>query len=144
MRYKLKFGIAFFMPILCLFTTCVGLPNTSGEVTLDEAIEQSVRVIEAALPAGGKVAVLSFSSASNPLSAYVVEELMGTIVIGGKLVVVDRTSLDLIREEMDFQFSGDVSDESAQAIGRMLGAQAIVTGSFVSLGGSYRFSTANY
>jgi hypothetical protein len=37
------------------------------------------------------------------------------------------------------QLSGDVSDDSAQAIGRQLGDQAIVTGSLTNLGNVYRF-----
>jgi hypothetical protein len=49
-------------------------------------------------------------------------------------VVVDRASLDKVRQEIDFNMSGEVSDQSAQAIGKMLGAEAIVTGSLTSLG----------
>jgi hypothetical protein len=40
---------------------------------------------------------------------------------------------------MNLQLSGDVSDDSAQAIGMQLGAQAIVTGSLTNLGDTYRF-----
>jgi hypothetical protein len=40
---------------------------------------------------------------------------------------------------MNLQLSGDVSDDSAQAIGKQLGAQAIVTGSLTNLGNTYRF-----
>jgi hypothetical protein len=40
---------------------------------------------------------------------------------------------------MNLQLSGDVSDDSAQAIGKQLGAQAIVTGSLTNLGDTYRF-----
>jgi hypothetical protein len=39
---------------------------------------------------------------------------------------------------MDFQMSGDVSDSSAQAIGRLLGAQSIVSGSIEDMGTHYR------
>jgi hypothetical protein len=42
---------------------------------------------------------------------------------------------------MNFQMSGDVSDESAQQIGMLLGAQSIVSGSLVNMGESYRFRT---
>jgi hypothetical protein len=40
---------------------------------------------------------------------------------------------------MQFQTSGLVSDESAQAIGRMLGAQYIISGSMEFVAGFYRF-----
>jgi len=42
--------------------------------------------------------------------------------------VVDRQQLDLIRAELNFQMSGEVSDESAQSIGQMLGVQSIMSG----------------
>jgi hypothetical protein len=51
-----------------------------------------------------------------------------------KVTIIERKSLDLIRKEMNLQLSGDVSDDSAQAIGKQLGAQAIVTGSLTNLG----------
>jgi len=40
---------------------------------------------------------------------------------------------------MNLQLSGDVSDESAQAIGRMLGAQSIISGNLTNMGTFYRF-----
>jgi hypothetical protein len=51
--------------------------------------------------------------------------------------VVDRANLDRVREEQGFQLSGEVDDDSAKAIGKILGAGAIVTGSFVNLGDVY-------
>jgi hypothetical protein len=39
---------------------------------------------------------------------------------------------------MDFQMSGEVSDDTAQAIGQKLGAQTIISGSFMPLGELYR------
>jgi hypothetical protein len=52
--------------------------------------------------------------------------------------VVDRQQLDTIRAELNFQMSGEVSDESAQSIGQMLGAQSIVSGSVSKIGSLYR------
>jgi hypothetical protein len=40
---------------------------------------------------------------------------------------------------MRYQLSGDVSDESAQALGRQVGAEAIMSGSLTNLGAAYRF-----
>jgi hypothetical protein len=52
--------------------------------------------------------------------------------------VVDRQQLDVIRAELNFQMSGEVSDESAQSIGQMLGAQSIVSGAVGKIGPLYR------
>jgi TolB-like protein len=115
-------------------------PGNAGDpVSLDRAIQDAARNIEAALERGSKVAVLNVNSDSESLADHIIEELTGTLVNGKKLVITDRKNLELIREEMQFQLSGDVSDESMQAIGKMLGAEYIVSGSFTNLGGTFRF-----
>ncbi|MDR2093994.1 MAG: DUF1566 domain-containing protein, partial [Treponema sp.] len=77
---------------------------------------------------------------SAQLSEYIISRLEAAVVNGGKLVVVDRANLDKIREEQGFQLSGDVDDNSAKDIGKMVGAGAIVTGSFINLGDAYGLS----
>jgi TolB-like protein len=84
---------------------------------------------------------LNFSSESDVFTDFVLEEMSIALVNGKGLTVVDRKEIELIRGEMNFQMSGDVSDESAQAIGMMLGAQSIISGSLVSMGDTYRFRT---
>jgi hypothetical protein len=106
---------------------------------LDEAIREAAENLEARLEPGSKIALLNFSSPREEFSVYVLDELSGRWVNGGKLVVVDRRNLDLIRQEEQFQLSGEVSDESAQAIGRKLEAEVIVSGSLTNTGGAYRF-----
>jgi hypothetical protein len=77
------------------------------------------------------------ASSSAQFSEYVINMLEAALVGGGKLVVVDRANLDKIREEQGFQLSGEVDDNSAKRIGKLLGAGAIVTGGFVDLGDVY-------
>jgi TolB-like protein len=105
---------------------------------LDGAIQAAGKEISEALGAGRKVAVLNFTSSSERFSDYVIEELSMSLVKGGKLVVVDRRETDLIRGEKRFQMSGEVSDESAQEIGKLLGAQSIISGSLLYMGNAYR------
>lgn len=115
--------------------------GASNTVDLDAAIQQASKEINVSLPQGTKVALLNFNSDTDVLSDYVLEEMSIALVKAKKLVVVDRKEIDLIRREMDFQMSGDVSDESAQEIGKMLGAQSIVSGSLINMGETYRFRT---
>jgi TolB-like protein len=91
------------------------------------------------LPQRTMVAVLNFTSPSESFSDYVIEELIGELLQGRKVTVVDRRSIALIMGEMKFQYSGYVSDESIQSIGKMLGAQSIVSGSLTDMGTNYRF-----
>jgi formylglycine-generating enzyme required for sulfatase activity len=113
--------------------------GTAGGISLDQAVQIAADEINASHAAGLSVAVINFTSASPRLSDYVIEELIGALVNARKLVIVDRNNLELIRREMDFQLSGEVSDESARVIGKKLGAQTIVIGSLVDLGREYRF-----
>jgi TolB-like protein len=113
----------------------------SGTANLDAAIQQASKDINDTLPAGTKVALLNFTSGSDVLSDYIIEEMSIALVKGRKLTVVDRKEIDLIRGEMNFQMSGEVSDESAQEIGKLLGAQSIVSGSLINMGANHRFRT---
>jgi TolB-like protein len=112
--------------------------NAQSSVSLDDGIQQSAVEIEGRLTSGSKIVVLNFTSPSVRLADYVIDELTGFIVNRGKLVVVDRQNLALIQQEMNFQLSGEVSDDSAQEIGRKLGAQSIISGSIEDLGQYYR------
>ena len=127
--------------LFLLFTVFVLIVGTvySQQLNLDTAIERSARAVEEVLPQGTKVAILNFASTSETFSDHVIDELTGKLVNGRKITIVDRRNLALITQEMNLQLSGDVSDESAQAIGRMLGAQSIISGNLTNMGNFYRF-----
>jgi formylglycine-generating enzyme required for sulfatase activity len=131
---------AVFVCTILMMTACAtGGDSTEGTVPLDQAIQEAARNIEDNVEAGQIIAILNFSSPTEQFSEYVIDELSILLANGRKLVVVDRRELDLIRQEEQFQLSGDVSDESALSIGRKLGAQYIVSGSLNSMGNAYRF-----
>jgi hypothetical protein len=104
---------------------------------LDTAIREAAAQMEAKIPAKTMVALVSVASPSTAFSTQVLTRLESAIVSSGKLVVVDRANLDKVREEQGFQLSGEVDDESAKSIGKLLGAGAIVTGSLADLGDVY-------
>jgi hypothetical protein len=125
--------------LIILVTGCVGVnpvANSSG-MDLDAAIKGAAAQMEANLPRGMELALVSVASSSAQLSEYIIGRLEAALVSGKKLVVVDRANLDRIREEQGFQLSGEVDDNSAKAIGKMLGAGAIVTGAFADIGDVY-------
>jgi len=51
---------------------------------------------------------------------------------------VDRQQLNTIRAELKFQMSDEVDDATAQALGRMAGAQIIISGAISQVGTLYR------
>ena len=112
---------------------------SAQQLNFDTVIDRSARAVEDALPLGAMIAVLNFASSSETFSDHVIEELTGKLVMGRKVTIVDRRNMALISQEMNLQLSGDVSDESAQAIGKLLGAQSIVSGSLTNMGNFYRF-----
>jgi hypothetical protein len=111
--------------------------GSSPGKNLDAAIKEAAVQMEKNLPKGMEVALVSVASSSAQLSEYVIGRLEAALVGGKKLVVVDRSNLDKIREEQGFQLSGEVDDNSAKSIGKLLGAGAIVTGAFADLGDMY-------
>jgi TolB-like protein len=135
--------IIFLSSLVLMLAGCGSSPKTEAAsvqgISVDTAVQQAARNIENNIEAGQKAVVLNFSSSSVDFSEYVLGELSTELVNGRKLQVVDRRNLEAIRAEMDFQISGEVSDESAQAIGRKLGAEYIISGSLTNTGGIYRF-----
>ncbi|MDR0785930.1 MAG: hypothetical protein LBE74_08665, partial [Treponema sp.] len=135
---RLKQRHFFAAPLFALTVFFAAVP--ADGLSMDEGIAQIARDIEAGLPAGTRIAAVNFESPSARFSDYVLEELQGALVNNKRLVVTERSRLELLRNELTFQVSGDVSDESAASIGKFLGAQALITGSLTELGGgNYRF-----
>jgi TolB-like protein len=103
---------------------------SQNTVSLDVGLRNSVRYFEGRLPNGTKLAVLNLSSPSPSLAEYVIEEIIGYLVNSNSLTLVERgMDLNFLQQEMNYQFSGEVSDETVLSIGVQLGAQTIVTGS---------------
>jgi hypothetical protein len=126
--------------ILSLFFCFTGMMiYAQTAVSLDQAIKTAAQQFSQKLEKGSTVAVLYFGSESQQFSAYVMDELTNEIVNVGTLTAVDRRRLDLIRSEIEFNESGDISDQSQQQAGRMLGAQSIITGTLEDIGSVYRF-----
>jgi len=118
-----------------IFSSCASSPNRNN-LSLQSAIRAVVDNMEQNLQQRPLVAVLSINSTSESLSAYIVEELIVTIAGSPHLTAVTRSQLELVRREQGFQHSGEVSDETARALGRWLGAQYVVTGDLVVIGNS--------
>ena len=132
--------------IVCVLLTLLSVKAFPQAMTLDEAIKttatelgQKLRIPTINFSNQNKIAVLNFSSDWRALSDYVIDELNNAIVRDGSLTVVNKQELDLVRQELKFQMSEDVDDNSAQSAGKWLGTQSVLTGSFTKIGNTYRF-----
>ena len=111
-------------------------------VSLDTAIYNSALHIQDGLESGAKIVVYQFQSHNTRISDYVLKELFNLLVNSGKFTVLDRTSQEVINAERNFQYvtnAGMVSDESLMSLTKIIGAQAIVTGSLDDAVSEYRF-----
>jgi hypothetical protein len=105
---------------------------------LDGAIRELSDYLNRRIPRGSKVVFLNIKSDWPEFSEYILSSLIENAVNDEVFSVVDRQLLDAIRAELKFQWSGEVSDASAQEIGQMLGAQTIVSGAVTEVGNEYR------
>ena len=125
--------------IIALICACASTPApVSAPDQLDAAIRETSDYLNKNLKAGNKLVILNIQSDFPALSEYIIDELIANTVNDRIFSVVDRQQLDTIRAEQNFQMSGEVSDESAQNIGQMLGAQIIISGAVSRIGDLYR------
>jgi curli biogenesis system outer membrane secretion channel CsgG len=153
--YAAVFGIA-----LALFSDCASQSAVPQKVTapsqtaqggvapsysenslsLDKAIEDAASWLTPRLPDGAKIAIVAFDADTAALSDYVFAELWTRFEEAGSFVMVDRRNLERVYAELNYQMSGEVSDDSARSIGQQYGADVIVYGSMVRMGDEYRMT----
>ena len=161
-KIKIRFFCMIIVALLCtVFSTCGGspapvstnqVPNQAMPVPvvsasapaasttndLDAAIREASDYLNNRLPKGNKLLILNVQSEFLALSEYIIDELIANTVNDRIFTVVDRQQLNVIRTELSFQFSGEVDDATAQALGRMAGAQIIISGAISRIGDMYR------
>jgi TolB-like protein len=117
----------------------VGLPCFAQDaLPFNDALKDVLSYLTGRMSSGSTVAVLGFQSDYPNLSEYILDDITAGLVDTDLYTVVDRRSLELLAQEMAFQLSGEVSDETALAIGRRLGAQMVISGAVSYLGEFYR------
>lgn len=125
-----------FTLMFSLISVAASFSQSKG-VTIDNALKQAAEKFSSSLKNRTTVAILGISSSYNELSEYMLGELTTDIVQLRKLQVVTRANLDVIKKEMNFQLSGEVSDETMQQLGAKTGAQTVISGTFKPLGTLY-------
>jgi curli biogenesis system outer membrane secretion channel CsgG len=97
--------------------------------SLSDAIRRACGELAGEIPASLSVAVIGVAAEDPAEGEFAAEELIFFLVNLKKYSVVERRRLDLIREEQQFQLSGEVDDATAVSIGRLSGAAIVITGS---------------
>jgi TolB-like protein len=107
---------------------------------IEGAVNRASDELTGTLPSNVIIAVLNVSSYDYDTATFVIDELEYRLVAERRFRVVDRKTLDTIRAEQNFQMSGDVDDDSAVSIGKMLGANIVITGAITGSGASQRLT----
>jgi hypothetical protein len=79
------------------------------------------------LPQNARVAIYNMSTADIEIADYILEQLSIKLVSSQKIIVVDRSNLEALREENSFQLSGDVDDDQIISIGHLSSAQSVIS-----------------
>lgn len=84
-----------------------------------------------------KVAVLPFpyhDGRESQGSTIISERLITKLVEQKKLDVIERSLMEKVLKELKLQASGAIDEQSAKQIGKILGVEAIVSGTLIDLG----------
>jgi hypothetical protein len=142
------------MVLVCTFalTGCAGSPAPAAPadkrvVVIREASDDELTVaigkisdyLNANLTPGNKLVFLNIASAYPAFSEYVIDALTANTVNDNVFTVVDRQQLESIRTEMGIWKSDGVDEDSAKEVGRILGADIIISG-WISKRDGYRLS----
>jgi formylglycine-generating enzyme required for sulfatase activity len=104
-------------------------PAGIGVMSFEQAISQAGQRINNKLNKKTPVVLHSIGSSSEKLSDFAIAELLEAVKSGGKLTVIDRKGIDVLRKEYSSQVYDAEGNENLQAVGSMLGAQSVITGS---------------
>ena len=126
-----------------LVTACSSaMPQALVSDQKPSATETIVTAIVAEVPKlqHKTVAVIEFSEllgtayVPSPKGKFIAERITTQLVSSGKVEVAERTYLEKVIGELKFGVSGMVDDAKAKSIGKLLGVEAIVTGTLTGVG----------
>jgi hypothetical protein len=109
-----------------LYNSVVGNSRTLQQ-TVEGALSRAAQETLKNVPARSKIAIVYITAQDRSTTEYVAGELEYIWVNAG-YTIIDRSQLDRIRREQNFQMSGEVDDNTAVSIGKIIGANIIVTG----------------
>jgi len=116
------------------------LASGQSLTTMDNSVAECSRYLQGRFPKGTRAALVAISSENQELGEYVLGKLGAVLVNGSWFAVVERNAASLasIEREMERHLNFFVSEETELSIGKQLGAQIIISGSFARSGQNWR------
>lgn len=117
---------------ICMVSVLIAIPLFAKTYSLQEAISEVSKSFTKKLDGNvNTIAVMDIKTEYSELNDYICSEMTHEFVISfEKTAVTERNnySLEIIRKELNYQNSGEVSDSSIQSAGNSLGADCVVMG----------------
>jgi len=136
---KFKFLSFFALAILLLCKPNSSWSQLSLKPKLDDEIAKMAKELKTGLAGTEfkRIGVSEFGPTSGEslrLGPYLSDKLSTVLVQQGSVDVIERSKLDIILKEQSFTGTDLVNQNTAQEIGKLLGIQAFVIGSYTVLG----------
>jgi len=145
MRRFLMLAIIVFVFTGCIFSkngSKVTDPVKSGQMqyvpTLEDQLDDLTTQIVLSLSQEkkSKIAIIEFPDLQDNITQFgrfLAEELITRLYLTGKFEVIERQLLNKVMQEHQLMMSGIVDENSAKELGRILGVDAICSGSVANL-----------
>ena len=113
-------------------------PSTIHSQALEDGIKSLTKQIISGMSSGNKqkIAIIEFSDLDGrvtELGIFFAEELITKLFLSKKFYVVERQLLNKVLQEQKLNYSGLVDKDTAKELGRILGVDAICSGTITDL-----------
>jgi hypothetical protein len=100
----------------------------------EKAVPAIINILTKHIPLNSQLAVVSVAAPDPNEGAYYLDELTLQLVNTRSYIIVDRSDIDKILTEQNFQMSGYVDDNTFVSIGKFIGARVVITGNISDTG----------
>ena len=104
----------------------------------DKAISQIFNQFIHNIPQRSSLAIVGITANNQNEAAFYINDLTMQFVNARRFTVVDRSDIDKVLLEQNFQMSGMVDDGAFVSIGKFIGANVVITGSITGTGSQKR------
>ena len=123
--------------VLALLIVLFCMPLFASSDRYDGVVAEIAENFASVIGKDNAVAFVAFDCESKGFTERFRSDLERNL-INRDVTVVDRSNIDAIVAELEFQTSGLVDDDSAVSIGHMLGAKMIISAKAANMIGAYR------